>query len=120
MSLIRRIFKGVVGHYSYENSYLTQLIEEEKKHQYLKELIEISDRIIEKNPNFIDEVKKSETGCWMDQLYGTHKCPICDFIDDCPIKLESDWQDFLKEQAALRQAQSEQYASNEQNSSKAS
>ncbi|NTV45586.1 MAG: hypothetical protein HGB11_03480 [Chlorobiales bacterium] len=98
------MFKGVVGHYSYENSYLTQLIEEEKKHQHLKELMEISDRIIQENPNFIDEVKKSETGCWMDQLYGTRKCPICDFVDDCPIKLENDWQEFLKEKAALRQA----------------
>lgn len=120
MSLIRRLFKGVIGHYSYEPGYWAKVIEEEKKHQYLKELIEISDRIIEENPNFVDEVKKSETGCWMEQLYGTQKCPICDFVDDCPIKLERDWREFLIEQAALRQAQSQQCASDEQSSDKAS
>lgn len=120
MSLIRRLFKGVIGHYSYEPDYWPRVIEEEKKHHYLKELIEISDRIIEENPNHVDEVKKSETGCWMEQLYTIRKCQVCDFVDDCPIKLENDWQDFLKEQAALRQAQSQQFASDEQNGSKAS
>lgn len=107
MSLIRRFFKGAVGHYTYEPDYLSQVIEDEKKNHHLKELMEISERIIRENPNFIDEVKKSENGCWMEQLYGTQKCKICDFVDDCPIKLESDWREFLKEQAALRQSQTE-------------
>ncbi|MCS6988429.1 MAG: hypothetical protein NZM06_02820 [Chloroherpetonaceae bacterium] len=96
MSLLKRIFKGFKGHYSYDENYLTQLIEEEKKHGYMKSLIEISDKIIEENPNFINEVKKSETGCWMDQVYGTHYCAICDFVDDCPIKLEADFQAYLQ------------------------
>ena len=95
MSLFNKIFKGVVGHYSYDESYLTRLLEEEKKEQRLKKLIDISDKLIEENPNFVDEVKKSETGCWMDQMFGTHECGICDFIDDCPIKLEADWNNYL-------------------------
>jgi hypothetical protein len=96
MSLLKRIFKGFKGHYAYDENYLTQLIEEEKKHGYMKNLIEISDKIIEENPNFIDEVKKSETGCWMEQVYGTRYCNICDFVDDCPIKLEADFQAYLQ------------------------
>lgn len=96
MSLLKKIFKGFKGHYAYDENYLTQLIEEEKKHGYMKSLIEISDKIIEENPNFIDEVKKSENGCWMEQVYGTHHCAICDFIDDCPTKLEEDFQAYLQ------------------------
>jgi hypothetical protein len=94
---MKRLFNGIVGHYSYDESYLTKLIEDEKKEQNMKTLIEISDKLIEQNPNYIDEVKKSETGCWMDQMYGTHKCTICDFVDDCPTKLEYDWQAYLAE-----------------------
>lgn len=96
MSLLKRIFKSFKGHYAYEENYLTQLIEEEKKHGYMKNLVEISDKIIEENPNFINEVKKSETGCWMEQVYSKRYCAICDFIDDCPIKLEEDFQAYLQ------------------------
>lgn len=96
MSLLKKIFQGIKEHYAYEDNYLTKLIEEEKKHGYMKHLIEVSDKIIEENPHFIDEVKKSETGCWMDQVYGTHYCAICDFVDDCPIKLEEDFQAYLQ------------------------
>ncbi len=96
MSLLKKIFKGFKGHYAYDENYLTQLIEEEKKHGYMKNLIEVSDKIIEENPNFIDEVKKSEDGCWMEQVYGTHHCAICDFIDECPTKLEEDFQAYLQ------------------------
>jgi hypothetical protein len=95
MSLFSKIFKGFKGHYAYDENYLTQLIEEEKKHHYMKNLIEISDKIIEENPNFVDEVQKSETGCWMEQVYGARECKICDFIDDCPVKLETDFQNYL-------------------------
>jgi hypothetical protein len=108
MSLFRKLFKGVVGHYSYDESYLTKLIEEERKHRYLKELTEISERILAENPNFIDEVPKSETGCWMEQLYSKSHCQICDFIDDCPIKLEEDWKAFLIEEAKQNSLQSPQ------------
>jgi hypothetical protein len=95
MSLFKNIFKGIVGHYSYDDNYLTKLLEDEKKEQHLRQLVEISDKIMDENPNFVDEVKKSETGCWMDQVYGTHVCKICDFLDDCPIHLEEEWQSYL-------------------------
>ncbi len=96
MSLLKKIFTSLKERYTYEANYLAQLIEEEKKHGYMKSLIEISDKIIEENPDFIDEVQKSETGCWMDQVYGTHYCAICDFVDDCPTKLEEDFQAYLQ------------------------
>ncbi len=96
MSLLKKIFKSFKGHYAYDENYLTKLIEEEKKYGYMKNLIEVSDKIIEENPNFVDEVKKSDNGCWMDQMYGTHHCNICDFIDDCPTKLEEDFQAYLQ------------------------
>lgn len=108
MSLFRKLFKGIVGHYSYDQSYLTHLIEEERKHRYLQELTEISEKILAENPNFIDEVPKSTNGCWMEQLYGKSHCQICDFIDDCPIKLEEDWRAFLEEDAQKTSLQSHQ------------
>lgn len=100
MQLWERVFNGIRKYYSYTESGMAKVIEEEHKHKYMNNLIDISDQIIAANPNFIDEVKKSETGCWMDQVYGTHTCAICDFIDDCPIKLQEDFEAFRREEAA--------------------
>ncbi|ACF13952.1 hypothetical protein Ctha_1493 [Chloroherpeton thalassium ATCC 35110] len=104
MSFLRRLFKGKIGHYWYERDYLARMIEEEKKHQYLKEIIEEGERRMAENPNFIDEVEKSESGCWMEQVYGKQQCKICDFVDDCPIKLQMDWYEFLKAEGKLKPA----------------
>gem|GEM_PF-1509242 len=108
MSLIQKLFKGKIGHYSYDKEYLERTMEEERKHRYLKELYEISEKILAENPNYIDEVPKSKNGCWMEQMYGKCHCQICDFVDDCPIKLEEDWKAFLIEEAKQNGSQSPQ------------
>lgn len=103
MSLWKKIYNGVRKYYSYEDSYITQLIEEERKHKYLNDLMDVSDKIIAENPNFIEEVRKSENGCWMEQVYMIRQCPICDFNEDCPIKLDEDFETWKKEQLLLSQ-----------------
>jgi len=106
MSFFKRLFKGKIGHYWYDKDYLTHMIEEEKKHHYLKEIIEEGERRMAENPNYIDEVEKSESGCWMEQVYGKQQCQICDFVDDCPIKLQMDWYAFLEAEGKLKPANS--------------
>ncbi len=104
MSFLKQAFTLLTRRYVEEERIMSAMIENEKKHGYLRDLIETGDRIIEENPNFVDEVQKSETGCWMDQMYGKHHCAICDFIDDCPIKLEADWQEYLAQQTPEHRA----------------
>jgi len=107
MSLLRELIQGILKRYSEEHNEMVKIIEEEKKHGYLKDLIEIGDRLIEENPNYVDEVRKSETGCWMEQMYNRRYCRICDFVDDCPIHLEEEWQAFLAQQSPEKRAELE-------------
>ncbi len=107
MSILRNLIQNILNRYSEEHNEMIKMIEEEKQHGYLKDLIETGDRLIEENPNYVDEVKKSETGCWMEQMYQRRYCRICDFVDDCPIHLEEQWQIFLAQQTPERRAELE-------------
>ncbi|MFN3392997.1 MAG: hypothetical protein ACK41G_05610 [Candidatus Thermochlorobacter sp.] len=107
MSILRDLIRSILNRYSEEHNEMIKMIEEEKQHGYLKDLIETGDRLIEENPNYVDEVQKSETGCWMEQMYQRRYCRICDFTDDCPIHLEEQWQAFLAQQTPERRAELE-------------
>lgn len=68
-----------------------------KKRKDILELMEIGIRKNMENPNYVNEVKKSANGCWMDQMYGLQRCDICDLTDNCPQREENEWQAWLKE-----------------------
>ena len=42
-------------------------VENQKRREGVMELMEISSRIMKNNPNHVNEVQKSATGCWMEQ-----------------------------------------------------
>jgi hypothetical protein len=115
MNIYKRIYAWVKDYYAYDKSYITQMIAEEEKTHAMSELIDRSDRIIARNPNFIDQVKKSDTGCWMEQVYGTHKCNICDFTEDCPAKIKFEQEEMRIEMAVITQqlAELKKYAANQ-------
>ena len=71
-------------------------IESQKKREDILYLMELSTQKMMENPNHVNEVKKSENGCWMDQMYGMQRCDICDLDQNCPGKLEKLWQDYCE------------------------
>jgi spore germination protein YaaH len=98
MSLFQKAFDLLTYRYVEADKEYVKMTEAAQKNGYLRDLVETGDRLIAENPNVVDDVKKSENGCWMDQMYGKHHCEICDFIDECPTKLEYDWQAYLEQQ----------------------
>ncbi len=71
-------------------------VEDEQRRRDILELMDISARIVKENPNYVNEVKKSTNGCWMEQMYGMQRCDFCDLSADCPVREENEWQDYLK------------------------
>ncbi|NTV93736.1 MAG: hypothetical protein HGA72_10915, partial [Chlorobiaceae bacterium] len=71
-------------------------VEDEKRRKGVLELMELSSRIVKENPNHVNEVAKSTSGCWMEQMYGMQRCDFCDLSPDCPVREESEWQEYLK------------------------
>jgi len=71
-------------------------IEDEGRRKGVKKLMELSEKIMRENPNHVNEVSKSDSGCWMEQMYGMQRCDFCDLAADCPIREESEWQEYLK------------------------
>ncbi|NTW82064.1 MAG: hypothetical protein HGB36_01670 [Chlorobiaceae bacterium] len=71
-------------------------VEDEQRRKGVLELMEISEKIMRENPNHVNEVKKSSSGCWMEQMYGMTRCDFCDLSVDCPIREELLWQEYLK------------------------
>ena len=49
-------------------------VENQRRREGVMELMEISARIMKNNPNHVNEVHKSTTGCWMEQMYGMLRC----------------------------------------------
>ncbi|NTV82403.1 hypothetical protein FGF66_11870 [Chlorobaculum thiosulfatiphilum] len=72
-------------------------IEHSKKRKDILDLMDIGVRKTMANPNYVNEVKKSTNGCWMDQIYGLMRCDICDLSNQCPVREEEEWQAWLKE-----------------------
>ncbi|NHQ59827.1 hypothetical protein G9409_04365 [Chlorobium sp. BLA1] len=72
-------------------------VENEQKRKDIKELLDVSERIMRANPNHVNEVAKSDSGCWMEQIYGMQRHDFCDLAPDCPIRREQEWQNYLKE-----------------------
>ncbi|HWQ26816.1 MAG TPA: hypothetical protein VN367_08555 [Chlorobaculum sp.] len=72
-------------------------IENEKKRKDILDLMDIGVRKTMANPNYVNEVAKSTNGCWMDQIYGLMRCDICDLNNQCPVREEKEWQEYLKE-----------------------
>jgi hypothetical protein len=70
-------------------------VEHEQRRKDILELMDISARIMKANPNHVNEVAKSTTGCWMEQVYGIQRCDFCDLSPDCPILEEQEWQEYL-------------------------
>ena len=70
-------------------------VEDEKRRKGVLELMEISSKLMKANPNHVNEVAKSTTGCWMEQIYGIQRCDFCDLAADCPILEEQEWQEYL-------------------------
>ena len=70
-------------------------VENQRRREGVMELMEISARIMKNNPNHVNEVQKSTTGCWMEQMYGMLRCDFCDLAPDCPIREEQEWQEYL-------------------------
>ena len=70
-------------------------VEDEKRWKGVLELMEISSKLMKANPNHVNEVSKSTSGCWMEQIYGMQRCDFCDLSPDCPIREEQEWQDYL-------------------------
>ena len=77
------------------NTVMSWGVENQKRREGVMELMEISSRIMKKNPNHVNEVQKSTTGCWMEQMYGMQRCGFCDLSLDCPIREEQEWQEYL-------------------------
>ncbi|NTV03138.1 MAG: hypothetical protein HGB04_10245 [Chlorobiaceae bacterium] len=71
-------------------------IEDEQRRKDVLALMELGVKLNMANPNHINEVKKSNNGCWMDQIYGMMRCDICDLNDQCPVREEQEWQEYLK------------------------
>lgn len=71
-------------------------VEDDDRRKGIRELMEISEKLVRENPNHINEVTKSASGCWMEQVYGMQKCVCCDLAPDCPVKEEQEWQEYLK------------------------
>ncbi len=71
-------------------------MEDPKKREDILYLMELSTKKMMENPNYVNEVKKSSNGCWMDQMYGLQRCDICDLDDNCPGKLEKLWQEYCE------------------------
>ena len=70
-------------------------VENQQRRKDILELMDISARIMQENPNHVNEVHKSNTGCWMEQMYGMLRCDFCDLSPDCPIREEQEWQEYL-------------------------
>ena len=71
-------------------------VEHQQKRKDILELMDISARIMKANPNHVNEVPKSTSGCWMEQIYGIQRHDFCDLSADCPIREEQEWQAYLK------------------------
>jgi len=71
-------------------------VEDEARRKGVRELMDLSEKIMRENPNHVNEVKKSSSGCWMEQMYGMQRCDFCDLSSDCPIREESEWQAYLE------------------------
>ncbi len=71
-------------------------MEDPKKREDILYLMELSTKKMMENPNYVNEVKKSSNGCWMDQMYGIQRCDICDLDNNCPGKLEKLWQEYCE------------------------
>ncbi len=72
-------------------------VEHQGRREGIKELMAISEKIMRANPNHVNEVPKSTSGCWMEQMYGMVRCDFCDLAVDCPIMEEQAWQEYLKQ-----------------------
>ncbi|NTV06917.1 MAG: hypothetical protein HGA59_10535 [Chlorobiaceae bacterium] len=70
-------------------------VEHQQKRKDILELMDLSARIMKANPNHVNEVPKSASGCWMEQIYGIQRCDFCDLSGDCPIREEQEWQEYL-------------------------
>ena len=68
----------------------------EQKRKDIKELMDIASRIMQENPNQVNEVTKSNNDCWMEQMYLMQRCDFCDLSPDCPTREEQEWQDYLQ------------------------
>jgi hypothetical protein len=68
----------------------------EQKRKDIRELMDIASKIIQENPNHVNEVAKSKNDCWMEQVYLIQRCDFCDLSPDCPTREELEWQDYLK------------------------
>ena len=71
-------------------------VEHEGRRKGIQELMRVSEKIMRANPNHINEVAKSNSGCWMEQIYGMQRHDFCDLSADCPIREEQEWQAYLK------------------------
>ncbi|MGB0130477.1 hypothetical protein [Chlorobium sp.] len=71
-------------------------VEDEQRRRDILELMDISARIVKENPNYVNEVKKSTNGCWMEQMYAMMRCDFCDLSPDCPVREENEWQEYLR------------------------
>jgi len=70
-------------------------VESQQRRKDILELMQISEKIMKANPNHVNEVQKSASGCWMEQIYGIQRCDFCDLSLDCPIMEEQEWQEYL-------------------------
>jgi hypothetical protein len=82
--------------YQNKECFMSWGVEHEQKRKDILELMEVSERIMRANPNHINEVQKSASGCWMEQIYGMQRHDFCDLAPDCPIRQELEWQSYLK------------------------
>jgi len=71
-------------------------VESEQKRKDIRELLDIASRVMQENPNHVNEVAKSNNDCWMEQVYNIQRCDFCDLSPDCPTREEMEWQDYLK------------------------
>ena len=70
-------------------------IEDQQRRKDILALMDISEKIMRENPNHVNDVAKSSSGCWMEQMYGMQRCDFCDLSVDCPIREEQIWQEYL-------------------------
>jgi len=71
-------------------------VEDEQRRKGILELMKLSEEIVRANPNHVNEVNKSRNGCWMEQMYGMMRCDFCDLSQDCPVREEHEWQEYLR------------------------
>uniref|UniRef100_Q3ATN5 Uncharacterized protein n=1 Tax=Chlorobium chlorochromatii (strain CaD3) TaxID=340177 RepID=Q3ATN5_CHLCH len=71
-------------------------VEDPQKRKDIRELMDIASKIVQENPNHVNEVKKSHNNCWMEQIYLIQRCDFCDLAPDCPTREEKEWQEYIK------------------------